>query len=103
MENKEIKDEKNLAEEKEQNIEVNKENDMVQEKQLSEFDAEEEKKLESILEGVLNTNVSKIIKRELVELPILIQEVKINLDQKNHILTKTIPLFQINLKKVKYN
>ena len=65
MENKEIKDEKNLAEEKEQNIEVNKENDMVQEKQLSEFDAEEEKKLESILEGVLNTNVSKIIKREL--------------------------------------
>ena len=65
MENKEIKDEKILAEEKEQNIEVNKENDMVQEKQLSEFDAEEEKKLESILEGVLNTNVSKIIKREL--------------------------------------
>lgn len=65
MENKEIKDEKILAEEKEQNIEVNNENDMVQEKQLSEFDAEEEKKLESILEGVLNTNVSKIIKREL--------------------------------------
>ena len=59
MENKEIKDEKNLAEEKETNIELDKE------KQLSEFDAEEEKKLESILEGVLNTNVSKIIKREL--------------------------------------
>ena len=34
MENKEIKDEKILAEEKEQNIEVNNENDMVQEKQL---------------------------------------------------------------------
>lgn len=65
MENKEIKDENNLVEEKEANIEANKENDIAQEKQLSEFDAEEEKKLESILEGVLNTNVSKIIKREL--------------------------------------
>ena len=65
MENKEIKDENNLVEEKEANIELGKEKDMVQEKQLSEFDAEEEKKLESILEGVLNTNVSKIIKREL--------------------------------------
>ena len=65
MENKEIKDENNLVEEKEANIEANKEYDIAQEKQLSEFDAEEEKKLESILEGVLNTNVSKIIKREL--------------------------------------
>lgn len=65
MENKEIKDENNLVEEKEANIEANKENDIAQEMQLSEFDAEEEKKLESILEGVLNTNVSKIIKREL--------------------------------------
>lgn len=65
MENKEIKDEKNFAEEKEENIELNKEKNIVQEKQLSEVDAEEEKKIAAILKGVLNTNVSKIIKREL--------------------------------------
>ena len=66
MENKEIKDEKNFAEEKEANIELNKEKNIVQEKQLSEVDAEEEeKKIAAILKGVLNTNVSKIIKREL--------------------------------------
>ena len=60
MENKEMKEETKLVEEKESNI--NEEKNMVEENELT--IEEEKERITAILKKALDTNVSRIIKRE---------------------------------------